>query len=30
MSETMKARAASLAHLRRSKLGVGDPIPVPR
>lgn len=29
MSETMKARAATLAHLRRSKLEVGDPIPVP-
>lgn len=29
MSETMKARAAALAHLRRSKLSVGDPIPLP-
>lgn len=29
MSETMKGRAATLAHLRRSQLALGDPIPMP-
>ncbi|MEJ6784329.1 cystathionine gamma-lyase [Aminobacter sp. Piv2-1] len=29
MAETMKERAASLAHLRRSRLSKGDPIPLP-